>query len=214
MIGLLPASGRAERLNGIPKFALPTMSGETLIGRHVRLMSEVCEQIRVCTTPRWAGLIKELVPMVDLRIIEPSTMNDAIQRMVDVDTDYLIGMPDTFFTGPSPYGFLAEVTTDLGVACWQCPPDLRGRVGQVHLVNGRIAGMRDKDPACEFSHMWGALKFNRIAVRELNVLTAHPGVDLPRLLGLFEHTVVTVGGHYIDCGTPTGIRDMLTEGVP
>ena len=211
MIGLLPASGRAERLNGIPKFAIPSITGESLIARHVRLMRDHCDHIRVCTTTEWAGLVYDLVPDVDIRIIAPSTMNDAVQRMVDLDDDYLIGMPDTYFTGPSPYGFLAEVTTDIGVACWVCPPRLHGHVGQVQLADGRIAGMQDKKFDCDFEHMWGALKLNLSAVRELSIMNSHPGIDLPRLLSLFDHTAISIGGQYIDCGTPSGIRDMLNE---
>ena len=214
MIGLLPASGRAERVNGIPKFAIPTISGESLLARQVRLMRPLVDQVRVCTTGDWAGLVSDLLPCVDLRVIAPSTMNDALQLMADADTDYLIGMPDTYFTGPSPYDFLADIDADIGVACWRCPPSLRGRVGQVSVVDGRIAGMKDKDATCDFPLMWGALRMSRAAIHDLSPLTSHPGLDLPRLLTTHSHRVVQVGGDYIDCGTPAGVRDMLNEENP
>ena len=58
LTGLLPASGRAERLAGLPKFAMPTLDGETLLARHARRMFEVCDRVRICTTGAWAELVE------------------------------------------------------------------------------------------------------------------------------------------------------------
>jgi hypothetical protein len=211
MIGLLPASGRAARLHGLPKFALPTLSGETLLARHVRLLDGHVDRVRVCTSPQWAGLVSDLVGNVDVWVIPPTTMNDALKRMADRDTDYLIGMPDTYFTGPSPYGPLSELDSPIGIALWRCPARLVGRVGQVNLVDGRVAGIVDKDPHCPFEWMWGALRLNAPVIDELDSNAAHPGIDLPRLLGMFRHATARIDGDYIDCGTPAGIREMLTQ---
>ena len=59
-IGLLPASGSASRINGLPKFALPYSSTKSLIHYHMELMLPVVDEIRVSTRESWEPLLKEL----------------------------------------------------------------------------------------------------------------------------------------------------------
>ena len=58
-IGLLPASGKASRINGLPKFALPCDEDNTsLIERQVQQMSFYVDRIVISTTSKWYELIK------------------------------------------------------------------------------------------------------------------------------------------------------------
>lgn len=201
-------------MHGIPKFAIPTLNGEPLIARHARLMRPHVERLRICTTAPWAALVADLVPDAELRVVVPSTMNDAIRRMTDLDEDYLIGMPDTYFAGPSPYGPLSELDSPIGIALWRCSLNLIGKVGQVRVADGQVAAIVDKDPGCDFEWMWGALRMQASVIAELDPDAAHPGIDLPRLIRAFPHATTTVAGDYIDCGTPSGVRDMLNQEAP
>lgn len=211
MIGLLPASGRATRIAGIPKFLLPTISGELLIEYHIRLMRPVCDEIRISTNRRWIELLHELLTDVELFEIEPSTMNDAIRQMQGADN--LIGMPDTYFTGfENPYQALADSEIPVGVALWRCTEDLRGKVGQVDYREGRIHDIRDKDPNCDYGFMWGALRLNESAMTLIDPKDPHPGYNLNEILARFPYHDAPVSGRYIDAGTAEGLRDMLNSG--
>ena len=210
MIGLLPASGRSERLGGIPKFLLPTYTGELLIQYHVRLMRPFVDEIRICTRERWFALVLESVPAIRLYRIEPSSMNAALQDMRGDEN--LVGMPDTFFTGSNPYEGLAAVSESVGVAVWNCADDLRGSVGQVDFQDGRIMDVRDKDPACTYPFMWGALKLDAAAIDSLDPENPHPGYDLLNLTQSRPYGVKPQTGHYIDAGSPSGLHNMLDWG--
>ena len=48
-IGVLPASGKASRIGGIPKFCLPISDERSLLQWHVEQMLEVCDEVRVST---------------------------------------------------------------------------------------------------------------------------------------------------------------------
>lgn len=210
MIGVLPASGLSQRLQGIPKFLLPTYGGELLIQYHVRLLSPHVDEVRVCTRQRWHDLVVDLLPGVQVSLIEPSTMNIAVQAIAGDDN--VIGMPDTFFTGSNPYALLAGINEQVGVALWECPPTLRGTVGQVDVLDNRILDVRDKDIGCSYSHMWGALKLDKAAVRSLNPNHPHPGYDLMTLTRQHSYAVTMQTGRYIDVGSPRGLHDMLDWG--
>jgi molybdopterin-guanine dinucleotide biosynthesis protein A len=44
-IGVLPASGKASRIGGIPKFCLPISDERSLLQWHVEQMLEVCDEV-------------------------------------------------------------------------------------------------------------------------------------------------------------------------
>ena len=56
-IGLLPASGSAKRLGGLPKFSLPVNETSSLLEYHVNLMEEVCDEIRISTRLDWLPIL-------------------------------------------------------------------------------------------------------------------------------------------------------------
>lgn len=211
MIGLLPASGRAVRMRGIPKFLLPTPSGKLLLEYHVQLLRPYVDEVRICTSSRWLDLVLELDLDAVVMEIPPSTMNAAVIDMKG--SENIVGMPDTFFTeAQNPYKFLVEGSESVGVALWQCDQPLRGKVGQVDYREGQILSVRDKDPLCDFEHMWGALRLTNQAIDLLNLEDAHPGINLESILRSFPYFAAPISGRYIDCGTVEGLREMLNSG--
>lgn len=211
MIGLLPASGKASRIGGIPKFLLPTISGELLIEQHIRLMRPYCDEIRVCTNSRWIELLEELLTDVTILQIEPSTMNAALLDMYGGQN--LIGMPDTFFLGfENPYQALADSNLPVGIALWRCTEDLRGKVGQVDYREAIIHDIRDKDPKCDYEWMWGALRLDADPLTFLKPEDPHPGYNLKEIISRFPYHDSPISGRYIDVGTAEGLRDMLNAG--
>jgi molybdopterin-guanine dinucleotide biosynthesis protein A len=86
MIGLIPASGKASRLGGLPKFALPCDKDNTpLLARQVNQMSFYVDKIVVSTTSAWYELVKSFnLPKTEIIIIEPSTMNESLYKVISV----------------------------------------------------------------------------------------------------------------------------------
>ena len=219
MIGLIPASGKASRLSGLPKFALPCDKDNTpLLTRQVKQMSFYVDKVVVSTTSAWFELVKSFnLPKTEITIIEPSTMNDALIKMAkEFPTDnYLIGMADTYFEGENPYIKLSQSFDEYSIsaACWKVDNELRGRVGQVELVKNKIIDIQDKVSDCDYPHMWGALALDQYTVLNLNKFNAHPGIDLEFLLvnNFADQHAFEVDGKYFDVGTLSGYRNLLNR---
>ena len=71
---MLPASGSASRLLGVPKFLLPVEDSKSLLQRHVEMMNEVCDEVRIATRERWRPLMEDLKLDAEICYMEPSTM--------------------------------------------------------------------------------------------------------------------------------------------
>ena len=216
MIGLIPASGKSTRLNGLPKFALPyDKEGNSILSRHVKQMQKYCKTVVVSTTLQWKELVESLNLNIEVMIIEPSTMNDALLKMSNkyVSSKYLVGMADTFFEGENPYEKLYSSISEclLSIACWEIHDDLKGRVGQVKLENNRALDVVDKNVNCNYKYMWGALAFDRSIIKNLNSQNSHPGIDIPMILSSISenHYAFKVEGKYFDVGTMPGYKELI-----
>lgn len=219
MIGLLPASGKSSRVNGLPKFALPCdENGITVLEKQVNQMSFYVDKIIISTTQKWYELVKSLnLIKSEIIIIEPSTMNDAILKMSDQfkSKKYIIGMPDTYFQGENPYIKLSECIKNnlISVACWPIENELLGRVGQVELVKNKILDIQDKVIDCRYQHMWGAIALDKNIICQLNKFNSHPGIDLQYLLidNINDTHAFEVNGKYFDVGTMGGYQNLLNS---
>jgi hypothetical protein len=219
LIGILPASGKATRFFGLPKFLLPIdEEGRNLLDLHISMMDEVCDEIRISTSERWFNLLARYQDSVNLYKIEPSTMNDAVYRMTNncidqTKTKFIIGMPDTFFTDDNPYKKLFEsldTHTELTLACFKMQKHLKGKVGQVKLNFREIESVIDKEANCNYPWMWGAIMCNFEFIKKLNLKNQHPGIDLSHMnLNGLNYTSAKINGSYIDAGTLSGYKKIL-----
>lgn len=220
-IGILPASGSASRLNGIPKFALPFDDEKSLIEYHIGLMAEAVEEIVVCTRKSWIPILEELgIPRAASVIeLEPSTMNDAVTRMAATfskqeNSQFIVGMPDTCFTGTveNHYLKLAQAPVDNPITLLISPfrEQLRGKVGQVsvtadHLVEDII----DKDASCNLEFIWSAFAMTGT---KLNPRETSPSHSFRELIKHEQKLSTTLfNGKYHDLGTIQGISEFYTE---
>ena len=119
LVGILPASGKATRIGGIPKFCLPVGPDLTLIQWHINQMNEVCDEVRVSTRSTWIPLLKEMKIQASLIEIEPSTMSDAVYKMAKNGEELIIGMPDTYI-----HGSKSNINGVIGFRCRHCVGNL------------------------------------------------------------------------------------------
>lgn len=211
-IGLLPASGKAQRLGGVPKFLFPVNNNKNLLQWHIEKMSEVCDEIRVSTRPVWMPIIKELnLPKkVSYYEIEPSTMSDACKKMINDDSKYLIGMPDTYMSGSDNfYKNLANSDYDISMSIFKCSKELFGKVGQVLFdENNILLDMVDKDEGCNWEYMWGAIGIKNI---EIDETLENPGLQIKSLINAQKIGVIPESGKYTDLGTFDGLKNFYGQ---
>jgi NDP-sugar pyrophosphorylase family protein len=218
MIGLIPASGKASRFGGLPKFSLPCdIDNKPVIKRQVDQMSFYVDEIVVSTSSQWYELVKSFKLNAEIMVVEPSTMNDAVIKMANQypSDHYIIGMADTYFKGENPYLKLSKYTREnlITVACWPVDDVIKGKVGQVELVKNKILDLKDKDIECDYPHMWGALGLNKQIINKLNKYNSHAGIDLEfEIVDNFDqHYAFEVDGKYFDIGTLYNYRNLLNS---
>lgn len=214
-IGLLPASGKASRIGGIPKFCLPISDQRSLMQWHVEQMLEVCDEVRVSTRAEWVPIIQNMDMNVKIMVREPSTMSDAIRYMVGDNNDtVLIGMPDTFILGTNVniYKEMLKSDGDLVLGAWECTDDLKGRVGQISLSGDKVVLSKDKDINCQYEHMWGTMLFRKNLIRYVDTSIDHPGLQIQDWVDAnLKVKAVKPGGKYMDIGTLKGLKQLYRE---
>ena len=214
-IGILPASGKASRIGGIPKFCLPVSEKESILQWHVNQMLEVCDEVRVSTRAEWVPIIQNMNMDIKLVVREPSTMSDAVKFMVGNYNDtVLIGMPDTYILGCNNniYKEMMDTAGDLVLGTWSCDPDLKGRVGQVSVSNGKVISSRDKVSDCKYPDMWGTMLFRKNLIRYIDPTLEHPGKQIQDWIDMnLDIRSVSPGGKYMDIGTLKGLKQLYRE---
>lgn len=215
VIGILPASGKASRVGGIPKFCLPISDERSLLQWHVEQMLEVCDEVRVSTKAEWVPIIQNMDMNIKLIVREPSTMSDAIKFMVGEYNDtVMIGMPDTFILGAQNniYKEMMKSQGDLVLGAWECTEDLKGRVGQISLSEDKVLFSKDKVQDCDYEYMWGTMLFRKNLIRYVDVSLDHPGKQIQEWIDMsLDVRAVKPGGNYMDIGTLKGLKRLYRE---
>lgn len=215
-IGVLPASGKASRIGGIPKFCLPISDARSLLQWHVEQMLEVCDEVRISTRSEWVPIIQNMDMNVKIMVREPSTMSDAVKYMVgDYNDTVLVGMPDTFIlNAPSNIykGLFKEIAADLVLGIWECGEALKGRVGQVLVSDNKVIDSEDKVDNCNYLDMWGTMLFQKNMIRYIDPNLDHPGKQLKEWISKGANIrAVRPGGQYMDIGTLRGLKQLYKE---
>jgi hypothetical protein len=214
-IGILPASGKASRVGGIPKFCLPISDERSLMQWHVEQMLEVCDEVRISTKLEWASIIQNMDMNVKIMVKEPSTMSDAIKYMIGENNDtVIIGMPDTFILGSQNniYKEMIKSDGDLVLGAWECTEDLKGRVGQILISGNKVLSSKDKVLNCDYPNMWGTMLFRKNLIRYVDTELDHPGKQIQEWIDMnLDVRAVQPGGKYMDIGTLKGLKQLYKE---
>jgi hypothetical protein len=214
IIGVLPASGKATRIGGIAKFALPISDNSSILKWHVEQMLEVCDEVRVSTRSAWVPIIQSMEMNIKLMIKEPSTMSDAVSFLAGGDSDtLLIGLPDTFMVGATSniYKKMIESDGDVVLGTWECHQDIKGRVGQIDVIEDKVVGAKDKVSDCDFPFMWGTMLLRNMSSK-IDSSLAHVGLQIQEWIdsGIDVRSVFP-GGQYMDIGTLDGLKLLYKE---
>lgn len=215
-IGILPASGKASRIGGIPKFCLPISDERSLLQWHVEQMLEVCDEVRISTRSEWVPIVQNMDMNIKLIVREPSTMSDAVKFMVgDYNDTVLVGMPDTYILGAQKNIYkemLNYSNADLVLGTWECTEDIKGRVGQILVSGNDVKASKDKVDNCDYPDMWGTMLFQKNMIRYIDPELAHPGLQIQEWIDMgMSVKSVRPGGKYMDIGTLKGLKLLYKE---
>ena len=144
MDAILPTAGLASRMQGIPKFLLPSSSEyDSLIGLHIENLIKNCERIWIPTRTDLV-LLFETFGFTDEKItilpMTTNTMSQTISKVLSISNaeTHFLCMPDTYFLGEKPYELLNENPLIADVACWNIREDQFGKLGQVKVSDEYI----------------------------------------------------------------------------
>lgn len=211
-LGILPASGTATRMGGLPKFLLPVgPQARPLLDLHLEAVAGCVDEVVVAIHPKFAAVTQERVAAAGalLTVMETRTMSETVLNLVRrMGFDrYLIGLPDVFVTGWGGYaaalGLLDRAAC--GLAVWRSGPGQVGRLGNLDFDgDGRVLDIQDKVAGCPYAHHWGIAAFTRECLLA-HTDPAHPHIGFTAETALRRGERVAcavVPGRYFDCGTP------------
>lgn len=219
LTAILPASGSASRMGGLPKFLLPSpINSLSILGRHLQELKKLVDQIVIPVNPLYEQLLH--VSQIDCDNVKIFPLSTQTMSETILKTTYkykseriLMVMPDTFFRGDLPYSQLVENKAPMNLAVWKIREDQMGKLGQVNISEtSTVIDVQDKSMGCEYPYAWGAMSMDRKFLEYLDPKTAHIGFLIPELLkAKIEVKATVVNGEYYDCGTPTEYIRMIRE---
>jgi hypothetical protein len=107
---------------------------------------------------------------------------------------------------------MKEDKADLVLGVWECSEELKGRVGQVKVIDGKVIESEDKVDNCDYPDMWGTMLFRKNMIRYIDPELDHPGKQLKEwLLQRANIRAVRPGGKYMDIGTLKGLKQLYKE---
>jgi UTP-glucose-1-phosphate uridylyltransferase len=215
-IGILPAAGSATRMNGIPKFLLPTReNGKSLLERHFDQMSEFVDQIWIPTKPEFVHLIASLnLGNKAIAVgVKTETMSETVLHVTNFSRgeNFLLGLPDSYFSKLNPYGELISMQYNLNLAGFKMRHDQQGKLGQFDVTGNKVIDVIDKTIDCQYEYAWGAISFTQSFVNLIRPEESHVGIAFHRALKTFDVGAHLLETEYYDCGTPEEYFLMLGE---
>jgi UTP-glucose-1-phosphate uridylyltransferase len=226
VVGVIPVAGKAERMDGLPKFLLPTRDGYLLDELVDRMLAGGAEQILIGASADNRAILERYAPPEALvYTVNSRNMSETVlaARRWCGNANVIFGMPDTYFTPKFIYAAMVENLDKFTAmaACWKVRDDQIGKLGMVRIdqkfldkgftsQTPVIGDVIDKPSKATYQHAWGALAWKPEFWDCISAGDAHVGYAIQRALA--RQLVVGASveqGDYYDCGTRTEYFRML-----
>lgn len=224
IIGLIPCSGTATRMNGIPKFLLPCKEGN-LINNTINLFKyNDINNIYISISKENEHFIKPLNEYDnDVKYIVKNTltMSETVENMVKIKSrKYILIMPDTYFINSQnennqKFRDLTKLNIMLNkfnivVILWKIKDYQYGKLGQIDINDEKVINIKDKDPECRFPYSWGVIGWTYKVNYLINATTPHIGYIINSALEKNINVGYIISEtEYFDCGTPNEYFTMI-----
>jgi hypothetical protein len=215
---IIPCAGSASRFGGIPKFLLPVdPTGAPALFYHIdAALDSGEEEVVVICHPFLFDYLGDLLAHhqkpVELLSYKSITMTDTLiygashaEGISDVVT---VSLPDTITTtaiNSEFSGYLKSLRENQNaLLLYEFIEEYRGRFGQVEYdpFKNRILCLKDKDNACNFPYIWGAVSVSREKLISFDSHEQTIGNCIQReiQLGTTFKAIISTGKYY-DCGS-------------
>jgi hypothetical protein len=222
-LAVIPAAGRAVRLNGLPKFLLPIGPSQSLLSYHVKMASEYADLVVIGTRPEFSSLVLELSRDFGAKtcVVDTNTLTETIfeiSRGLNPRT-LTIHLPDTFVGDENVYARLesaAHSKEESGLALWRSSESQRGLLGQVEIQEhenvSRVLRIVDKDPNFFTGYHWGSISFFQPDIDKWDKAEATIGNVAAKLISNGEKFFSILSeSTYIDLGTLNSLKEFYTQ---
>jgi UTP-glucose-1-phosphate uridylyltransferase len=227
IVGVIPAAGTAERMDGLPKYLLPI--------RKSYLLQTLCERMNACgasdlligANPNNSSLVQRYLPANGIVYTKFSeTMSETVlaaQPWAD-KANVLFGMPDSWWEGDDfAYRWLVEGLTEeipVCVAVFKARPAQKGKLGMVmtqgKFVNGlgeqilEVVAVKDKASTSAYTEAWGAMAWSPKFWQYIRPADPHVGYALERAISMgVTVRAIKMTGNYWDCGTKDEYFELI-----
>jgi NDP-sugar pyrophosphorylase family protein len=223
---IIPASGKASRLSGIPKFLLPIPDKKNLLSFHLSLSQniDVIRNVNLTTNSTYFETIKNLHDLKaykkikNIEILNTNTMNQTINKFRNHDSEYiLLSMPDTYFTDHNIVKKMIDQMNrnqdyDCILGLWNIKKSQRKKVGQCKIEKNKVIEVVDKNPKYNYKYLWGVVLFRKTLWEFIDSNDPHIGYSFnPAIKSGLNIGYTKATGSYYDCGTIDEYWDMVKE---
>lgn len=222
VIGLIPCSGTASRMSGIPKFLLPCKEGN-LIDNSINIFkSNNIDDIYVSISTENEHFIKNR-DHIKYIVKNTNTMSETVKNLIEIKAKkYILIMPDTYFINDINKDF-NEITKmhmmlndfDIVVILWKIKEYQYGKLGQVEVNNAKVIDVMDKNLNCKYQYSWGIIGWTNKVNHLIDEKTPHIGYILNEALkNNIDIGYIISDTEYFDCGTPDEYFKMIKNHTP
>jgi hypothetical protein len=219
IVGLIPCSGTASRMSGIPKFLLPCKEGN-LIDNSINIFkSNNVDDIYVSISNENEHFIKNR-DNIKYIVKNTNTMSETVKNLIEIKSKkYILIMPDTYFINDSNKSF-NEITKmymmlnkfDIVVILWKIKEYQFGKLGQVDINEIKVIDVMDKNIDCKYPYSWGIIGWTNKVNHLIDEKTPHIGYILNEALkNNIDIGYILSDTDYYDCGTPDEYFKMIKK---
>lgn len=228
VIGLIPCSGTASRINNIPKFLLPCKEGNLLDNTIKIFQDNNIENIYISVSTQNKDYIEKrnfANSNAKYIIKDTETMSETVYYLTNFTANkYILIMPDTYFITSNEKNtqnyYFKELTElyiklskfKIAVILWKIKETQYGKLGQIAIDGNKVIDIIDKDPLCRYPYSWGIIGWNKDLNKLIDIKTPHIGYLLNAALKEnIEIGYVISNTEYFDCGTKEEYFDMIKK---
>lgn len=211
MIGLIPAAGRATRIQKLPKFLLPCPGGYLLQWHLAGLYRLPVEKVAIGTNAEtFEQMSRYAKDSACVYSVESRAMPEtllAARPYIDIGQVAVMVMPDTFWLDATILHRLVSALLNnaravVAAALWEVTGIQRTKLGMCRTDAGRITALEDKPLRTDLTRAWGVIAWRRDFWAYMDEHDLHMGVALQRAIDAKEQVLaVEADGPYYDCGT-------------
>ena len=222
-MAVIPAAGRAVRLNGLPKFLLPIPTYGSLLSYHLKMASEYADLIIIGTRPEFSGLVLQLSKDFGAKVcvVETKTLTETVCEIAGGlnPRTLTVHLPDTYMGHENIFLELESISNSKErstLALWRSSESQRGLLGQVEVEESEgsfiVTQIVDKDPNFYTGFHWGSISFYEPNIESWDKNEVTIGNIASNLIKSGEkfHSILS-DSHYFDLGTVSSLRDFYSQ---